>query len=374
MKNVSDRIIPIVLCAGLGTRLRPLTYCVPKVVAPLGNVPIAFTSIRRFLDAGFDQVQCNTHYLADYVEEELRAAMTAFGYDQNRLRCWREPELLNSGGGIQRIWENLAQENSTNKKKDVFVVSGDLYAQLPLEDMLSEWDRRSENETSLFGTKQLLEDRSDVTWVDMSTRIIKGFGRDHPKDAGFTARNFTGQQIISSHCLLKATVEVRSSIDMYYRAALSRGEVIKHFIYDDSFDWFNIGTYQEFSEAMSSPSVSGLRLFNPKDCLLIKTSRETYQRSECLINYRVNTLRTCPRVGGESLATMINSLIKNGIEPCLGGEVLNSKALVFALASGLGNLQLGKPMLVPLELLNSEWLPSTWGHSPYLTSQTYLLV
>ncbi len=129
--------IPIVLCAGFGTRLRPLTHYVPKPVVPVGKVPVAYHSIKQLLEAGADTVHCNTHFLPNIVEQELRAALAEDGYEQSRIRFWNEPEILETGGGIARIVHELLSENRGKwHGRDILAIAGDVFANPPLAAMI----------------------------------------------------------------------------------------------------------------------------------------------------------------------------------------------------------------------------------------------
>lgn len=122
-------MLGIVLCAGLGTRLRPLTSAIPKPAVPVGPVPAALRNIEQLLAAGLQVVHCNTHYLANELEAELRAACRSRALPDSVIRFWNEPEILETGGGIARIVHAMASENGT--MSDALVVSGDIVADIP---------------------------------------------------------------------------------------------------------------------------------------------------------------------------------------------------------------------------------------------------
>ena len=134
--SLQEKYTPIVLCAGFGTRLKPLTDFIPKVVCPLIDKPFAFYNIEKFFKAGFHTVHCNTHYLPEIVKTELIAACKFFGYDPYRIRFWHEEDILETGGGVARIFKELCKENTENKNKDLIVVSGDIVADFPLHKII----------------------------------------------------------------------------------------------------------------------------------------------------------------------------------------------------------------------------------------------
>jgi mannose-1-phosphate guanylyltransferase len=86
----------LLLAAGLGTRLRPLTLHTPKCLMPIGGEPLLGRWLRQLEQAGCEAVLVNTHYLAEQVEAHVQ--------------CWKspmmtvdtvhEPELLGTAGTL----------------------------------------------------------------------------------------------------------------------------------------------------------------------------------------------------------------------------------------------------------------------------------
>lgn len=245
--------IPIVLCAGFGTRLRPLTQFLPKVVCPLVDKPFAFYAIEQFFQAGFPVVHCNVHYLAPIVQQELQRACAFFGYDPQRLRFWYEDPILETGGGISRIFHALCQEDPRHTHQDLLVASGDVVAAWPFAKMITRWEHKAADEWALLATKKLVEARRDATYIDSTHNHILGFGEAfcQQQDAGSTAQGvlFTNHQIISHQLLRDCPISPVSSIDLFYRRALQLGKRIANYVYPESHYWFNVGTFREYQEA-----------------------------------------------------------------------------------------------------------------------------
>ncbi len=94
----------MILAAGLGTRLRPLTNHTPKPLVEVDGVPMLERVARRLLDAGADRILVNVSHLADQVEAYVRAAdwRTASGAPVE-VRVSDEPDgPLETGGGIKK--------------------------------------------------------------------------------------------------------------------------------------------------------------------------------------------------------------------------------------------------------------------------------
>ena len=92
----------LILAAGLGTRLRPLTETVPKCLVPINGKPLLDYWFELFLSSGaIDRVLVNTSYLADTVRDHVEANRWSA-----RVDLVHETELLGTGGTVlaNRTW------------------------------------------------------------------------------------------------------------------------------------------------------------------------------------------------------------------------------------------------------------------------------
>jgi mannose-1-phosphate guanylyltransferase len=96
----------MLVTAGFGTRLAPLTDILPKPAVPVGNRPVAFYGLDHLARAGIREVVLNTHHLAAELERELRAVAPS----TLQLSFVHEPEILGTGGGVKNAWQPRADE------------------------------------------------------------------------------------------------------------------------------------------------------------------------------------------------------------------------------------------------------------------------
>ena len=91
----------LLLAAGLGTRLRPLTLTTPKCLIPVHGKPLLDYWFEHLFEAGIERALVNTHWLADRVQ-----AHVAQSHYRGRIDLVHEPELLGTAGTIlaNRQW------------------------------------------------------------------------------------------------------------------------------------------------------------------------------------------------------------------------------------------------------------------------------
>lgn len=106
----------MLLAAGLGQRMRPLTAETAKPLLPLLGRSLLDHALDRMALAGIEEVVVNAHWCA----EKVAAALTAREGAPPRLRLQLEPELLETGGGIRRALPRLGEAPFA-------VVNGDAY-------------------------------------------------------------------------------------------------------------------------------------------------------------------------------------------------------------------------------------------------------
>jgi NDP-sugar pyrophosphorylase family protein len=88
----------MILAAGLGTRLRPLTDDRPKALVTVGGYTLLEIVLRRLREAGVTDVIVNVHHFADAILDFLKTK-GKFGM---RIEVSREEMLLDTGGGLKR--------------------------------------------------------------------------------------------------------------------------------------------------------------------------------------------------------------------------------------------------------------------------------
>ncbi len=115
----------MILAAGVGNRLRPLTDELPKPMVPVANAPVlahVITALRRH---GFDDLAINLNYLP----EQITGHFGDGGDHGVRIRYSHEPEALGTAGGVKRLgsfWDDT-----------FLVVGGDDLTDMGLSDMLA---------------------------------------------------------------------------------------------------------------------------------------------------------------------------------------------------------------------------------------------
>lgn len=120
----------MILAAGVGSRLDPLTRNVPKPMVPVLNQPVMEHITRLLLRHGFDEIYCNTHYLGEQIEEYF--AINA----PHGAHMWfnREAELLGTAGGLKRVAD---QSDFFEHSGTFLVIGGDDLTSVDLSAMLA---------------------------------------------------------------------------------------------------------------------------------------------------------------------------------------------------------------------------------------------
>lgn len=95
----------MVLAAGLGTRMRPLTDTIPKALVPVAGKPLIDHVLDRLRDAGIERAVVNIHHFADQMEAHLAGRR-----DLEVLISDERAALLDSGGGIRHALDKLGHD------------------------------------------------------------------------------------------------------------------------------------------------------------------------------------------------------------------------------------------------------------------------
>lgn len=180
----------LLLCAGLGTRLRPLTDTMPKALVPLAGKPLLAHQLERLRQAGCTRVIVNVHHFADQVIDYLRAH--DFGLDT--LISDERPQLLDTGGAIRQAATLMPTNEDT-----LLVHNVDIFHDADLNALLQ--SHLPHHDATLLATprpstRQLLADPQQRlrAWTDTRTGEVKPNGTDTKH---LTPHAFAGIHMVS---------------------------------------------------------------------------------------------------------------------------------------------------------------------------------
>ena len=213
----------MILAAGFGTRLRPITHTLPKPMVPLCNRPLIAWAVESFHAAGVHDLIVNLHHLPEVLERYLRDR-----YD--RIEFSYEEQILGTGGAIRRVRPLLTGEEA------FFLVNGDT-VQFP---------RWSELREALGGGIAALtlrhppaNDRFTPVYFDNGR--VTGFGKGTGEPL-----MFAGSHLISTRVFDYLPEEEEFGIvDRVYQPLLDSGRETIGAIVDDGL-WFDVGTPQRY--------------------------------------------------------------------------------------------------------------------------------
>lgn len=116
----------MIMAAGAGTRLNPLTAKIPKPMVPVANIPIIELILRHLQKSGINDVIANTHYCAESIHE-------AYGGEENKLGLnftyIHEKALSGTAGGL-KVCESFFEPGET-----FIAVSGDALTNVNIEEL-----------------------------------------------------------------------------------------------------------------------------------------------------------------------------------------------------------------------------------------------
>ncbi len=119
MTQTDDKLNVLILAAGLGTRLRPLTSEIPKPLVRVYDKSILEIQMERAKSLGDVRLHANAHYLADQIVSEGER----LGFE----RVWVEmPEILGTAGPLRRIY-------AAGYRGGLLIMNGDAYCSFDLQ-------------------------------------------------------------------------------------------------------------------------------------------------------------------------------------------------------------------------------------------------
>lgn len=214
----------MVLAAGLGLRMRPITDRLPKPLVPLGGRTLLDHAIDRLAAAGVERVVVNVHYKAEMIARHVEARRAPM------ITLSPEPELLETGGGVLQALP-LLDEVFYIVNSDVFWLDGRTPA---LRRLARAWDGERHDALLL-----LQRTTSALGYDGAGDFIIDPLGRvRRRREREIAAHLFAGVQILHRR-LFDGQAPGKFSLNRLYDRAIAAGRLAA-IVHDG--EWYHIGT------------------------------------------------------------------------------------------------------------------------------------
>ena len=230
----------MILAAGLGTRLRPLTNTIPKPLLPIAGTPLI---VLESLAPEAARVPRCRHQSAS-----PRTDDRAGGRQRLAVRVadhlFARAGDLGHGGGIKQAEPHFSGES-------VLVLNGDTLVELDLGALCAFHQQRD-----AVATLVLRKDPEAARWglveMDSNNRIVRITGRGRTDQVPTQPRMFAGIHVLRLRLLRDVPKGVASTIIDPYVAAIQRGETVLG--YDCEGYWSDIGTPERYAQAEQDAS------------------------------------------------------------------------------------------------------------------------
>lgn len=225
----------MILAAGLGTRLRPLTDSLPKPLLPIAGRPLIVWNLLLLRRHGITEVIVNLHHLGHLIEQALG--------DGSQWRMTiaysKEPVLLGTGGGLKQAEPFFDGE-------PFVVLNGDTLFDLDLGELAA-----VHRQSRALATMALREDPEPERWgaveLDAAGHVLRINGRGRETGKPGDKRMFAGVHVMHPRLLADVPAGRESSIIEAYVRAIQAGEIVAG--YDLAGYWSDIGTPERYEEA-----------------------------------------------------------------------------------------------------------------------------
>jgi NDP-sugar pyrophosphorylase family protein len=222
------RFRAVVLAAGLGTRLRPLTQFLPKPMLPVAGTPVLGHTLEALASSGCEKVAINLHYQGEKIASH-------FGSSFKDMEIVYSPEerILGTLGALAPLADFLAPADV------VVVVNGDSLCRWPVKKLVRQNARSPACATLLVSTRAPVEAFGGGIGIGPSKEVVsfspqRNFGKVEGRAV------FAGLHAFAPDLVAELEPQPASFVDDLYVPLLEKGEKIMAI--ETSRPWFDLGT------------------------------------------------------------------------------------------------------------------------------------
>ncbi len=218
----------IILCAGFGTRLKPITNIIPKPLVKVNNKEILLYILELLAKSNIKNIVINSHYLSEQIKKFIDKIRFNFNFES--IQVIYEPEILDSGGGVKNACKYIDDE-------EFLVINGDcIYLDdfnNPIELLQKTWNKKNMNILLLLNEKDKAIGYDGKGDFNLDKNIIL-----REKNNQYI---FTGMQIINRE-IIESIDKIKFSLNEIYDLPNSYGVV-------NLSNWLHIGTEDNLKAA-----------------------------------------------------------------------------------------------------------------------------
>lgn len=258
----------MILAAGKGTRVNPISKSIPKPLIPLVNRPVLELLIEYLTQQGINEIAINTSHLSDKIEQACHhgsqyGAQILYSYEGSKRGDLFVPDALGSAGGMRRI------QDRWNFFDQTFVVlCGDAFLDLDLNEVLRA--HYSKNAVATVVLKEVPRDQCHKYGVVKcsSTGEVESFQEKPSVDEALSNTINTGIYIFEPEIFRYIPSGINADIGTDLLPLLVQ-KGVPFFGYRTDFNWLDIGTIEDIwqanramvSGALKNFRVPGSRIF-----------------------------------------------------------------------------------------------------------------
>lgn len=214
----------MILAAGKGERMRPLTLTTPKPLIPVNGIPLIVYHIKALAQAGFKEIVINHAWLGQQIEDYLGDGKT-FGVT---IQYSAEGEPLETGGGIFKALPLLGD-------KPFLIVNGDVFCNFPFEKL-----------------KHPINELAHLVMVNNPAHVADGdFGLNNE---GFLVNEATQKYTYSGIAIINPPLFKNCTQQAFKLAPLLREAMSKQQVTGELFtgNWTDVGTIERLHKLEQS--------------------------------------------------------------------------------------------------------------------------
>jgi mannose-1-phosphate guanylyltransferase len=219
----------LILSAGMGLRLRPLTFFRPKPLVPIANQPLLGILINQLKRLGITRLAVNTHHLSHHISSFLSRVDAG----NMEIRIFNESVILGTGGGIKNtasFWHD----------EPLLVINGDLLTDVDLATVYA-YHLSHDSPVTLVMHDHLKYNKVKVNEGD---EVIDFYHSPVENNKGSSILAFTGIHVLNPSILDAIPRGVSHIIDTY-SALIKNGTTIKAYVASGHL-WADVGSPQSY--------------------------------------------------------------------------------------------------------------------------------